>query len=76
MKATFNEAISWKNEQISKEALKKAVITANKANIGHATSGAGGIEIVNSALQIKHGVIPKILNLEEPCDTQLNFAMG
>ena len=52
------------------------MITANKGNVGHIFCGAGSVESVFSILSIKHGIIPKILNLENPCDKDLNFAMS
>lgn len=55
--------------------MKNAVITANKSNIGHTFCAAGAIESIFAIMSIKEQTVPKILNLKEPLNNELNFAM-
>ncbi len=56
----------------------RPVITANKSQIGHALGAAGAIEAVLSALSIRDGIVPPILNLENPIEeyAELNYVRG
>jgi 3-oxoacyl-[acyl-carrier-protein] synthase II len=46
--------------------LEDIVITANKSSLGHSLAGAGAIETAVSLLILRDGLVPPILNLEEP----------
>lgn len=65
-----------KNLPINVEQLKKAVITAPKGHIGHTFCAAGAVESAFAVLSIKNGIIPQILNLENPLDAEMTFAQG
>ena len=53
------------------EHAKKLAISSTKSVTGHLLGAAGGIELVASALAIKHSIIPPTINYETPdpeCD--------
>ena len=53
------------------EYAKKLAISSTKSVTGHLLGAAGGIELVASALAIKHSIIPPTINYETPdpeCD--------
>ena len=51
------------------------MITAPKGHIGHTFCAAGALESAFGILSIKNSIVPKILNLEQPLDNELTFAM-
>ncbi len=48
-------------------------ITAFKSWIGHVSAGCGAVELALCLACMKHGILPKIRNLEQPCYENLNF---
>ncbi len=50
---------------------RKLAISSNKSMIGHLLGASGGVELIATAMTIKHGVIPPTINLHTPdpaCD--------
>eukprot|EP00347_Sterkiella_histriomuscorum_P013040 403366246 len=64
-----------KHDSFNAKNMKKAIINANKGNIGHTFCAAGAIESIFAIMSMKESMIPKILNLQEPLNNDLNFAM-
>ena len=59
---------------LGEEAARKALISSTKSMTGHMLGAAGGIELIASALAVKHGIVPPTINYKEPdpeCD--LNY---
>ena len=59
---------------LGEEAAHKALISSTKSMTGHMLGAAGGIELIASALAVKHGIVPPTINYKEPdpeCD--LNY---
>lgn len=54
---------------------KAMPITAMKGSIGNLVSGAGAVELIGSLLGVNHGLIPPILNCDEPA-FDLDFVRG
>jgi len=52
------------------------LITAHKGNTGHLFAGVGAVETIFSICSILEGMVPKIHNLEDPLDVDLNFVKG
>lgn len=67
------------NDRVETLALKRALgteskripVTSTKSQTGHLLGAAGAVEAAATALILRHGVIPKTINLDEPdpeCD--------
>ena len=59
---------------LGEEAARKAYISSTKSMTGHMLGAAGGVELIASALVVKHGIVPPTINYKEPdpeCD--LNY---
>ena len=59
---------------LGEEAARKAYISSTKSMTGHMLGAAGGVELIASALALKHGIVPPTINYREPdpeCD--LNY---
>ena len=59
---------------LGEEAARKAYISSTKSITGHMLGAAGGVELIASALAVKHGIVPPTINYKEPdpeCD--LNY---
>jgi len=56
---------------VFKEHARKVSISSTKSQLGHLLGASGGVELILTALAIKHGVIPPTINYETPdpeCD--------
>lgn len=56
---------------LGEEEARRAVISSTKSAHGHMLGATGAVELIISALALKHGVIPPTLHLDEPdpeCD--------
>ena len=59
---------------LGEEDARKAFISSTKSMTGHMLGAAGGVELIASALAVKHGIVPPTINYKEPdpeCD--LNY---
>ena len=59
---------------LGEEDARKALISSTKSMTGHMLGAAGGIELIATALAVKHGIVPPTINYKEPdpeCD--LNY---
>ena len=59
---------------LGEEAARNAYISSTKSMTGHMLGAAGGVELIASALALKHGIVPPTINYREPdpeCD--LNY---
>ena len=59
---------------LGEEAARKALISSTKSMTGHMLGAAGGVELIASALAVKHGIVPPTINYKEAdpeCD--LNY---
>ncbi|OGK37484.1 hypothetical protein A3F03_02775 [Candidatus Roizmanbacteria bacterium RIFCSPHIGHO2_12_FULL_41_11] len=58
--------------------LREIPITANKGNIGHLAAGSGPVSLIEAILTLNSGLIPPILNLENPDSkvSDLNLVRG
>jgi 3-oxoacyl-[acyl-carrier-protein] synthase II len=59
---------------LGEEEARKAYISSTKSMTGHMLGAAGAIELVASALAVKHGIVPPTINYKEvdpECD--LNY---
>jgi 3-oxoacyl-[acyl-carrier-protein] synthase II len=59
---------------LGEENAHKAYISSTKSMTGHMLGAAGGVELIASALALKHGIVPPTINYKEPdpeCD--LNY---
>ena len=52
-------------QSLGEELARKAMISSNKSMFGHCLGAAGGLEMVATALTLKHGVLPPTINLNE-----------
>lgn len=59
--------------QCIKAITDKAVITANKGNIGHGVAAACAMETSLALISLKEQILPNIRNLDSPLDSELNF---
>ena len=59
---------------LGEEDARRALISSTKSMTGHMLGAAGGIELIATALAVKHGIVPPTINYKEPdpeCD--LNY---
>lgn len=59
---------------LGEEEARKAYISSTKSMTGHMLGAAGGVELIATALALKHGIIPPTINYREAdpeCD--LNY---
>ncbi|MBO5678371.1 MAG: beta-ketoacyl-ACP synthase II [Bacteroidaceae bacterium] len=59
---------------IGEDNARKALISSTKSMTGHMLGAAGGIELIATALAVKHGIVPPTINYKEAdpeCD--LNY---
>ncbi len=59
---------------LGEEDARKAFISSTKSMTGHMLGAAGGVELIASALAVKHGIVPPTINYKEAdpeCD--LNY---
>ena len=59
---------------LGEEDARKAYISSTKSMTGHMLGAAGGVELIATALALKHGIVPPTINYKEPdpeCD--LNY---
>ncbi|MBO5085522.1 MAG: beta-ketoacyl-ACP synthase II [Bacteroidaceae bacterium] len=59
---------------LGEEDARRALISSTKSMTGHMLGAAGGIELIATALAVKHGIVPPTINYREPdpeCD--LNY---
>ena len=59
---------------LGEENAHKSYISSTKSMTGHILGAAGGVELIASALALKHGIVPPTINYKEPdpeCD--LNY---
>lgn len=59
---------------LGEEEARKAYISSTKSMTGHMLGAAGGVELIATALALKHGIVPPTINYKEPdpeCD--LNY---
>jgi 3-oxoacyl-[acyl-carrier-protein] synthase II len=58
-------------KQVFGEHARRLAISSTKSMIGHLLGASGGVELIATALTIKHGVIHPTINLDNPdpeCD--------
>lgn len=75
MNVSLQDIYAQKDDEFDKKNLKKAVIVAHKPNTGHTGVVQGAIECALVAKSFEDNIAPKILNLENPVEPLLNFAM-
>lgn len=59
---------------LGEEDARRAYISSTKSMTGHMLGAAGGVELIASALAVKHGIVPPTINYKEAdpeCD--LNY---
>ncbi len=56
--------------------INKPYICALKSWIGHLAAGCGAVEMAVGIICMKNGLIPKIRNLKDPRDRELNFLIS
>ncbi|MBQ0159098.1 MAG: beta-ketoacyl-ACP synthase II [Bacteroidales bacterium] len=61
-------------QALGEEAARRAVISSTKSMMGHMLGAAGAVELVVSALTLKHGAVAPTINYREPDpDCDLNY---
>jgi len=71
----YNDKIeTFAIKKVFGEHARKVAISSTKSVTAHMLGAAGGVELIASALAIKHGVIPPTINYETPDpDCDLNY---
>jgi 3-oxoacyl-[acyl-carrier-protein] synthase II len=66
-----DEAETRAIKQVFGHHARRLAISSNKSMLGHLLGASGGVELIATALTIKHGVIPPTINYQTPdpaCD--------
>ncbi len=59
-------------QALGEEEARKAVISSTKSMHGHMLGATGAVELIISALTLKHGMVPPTIHLDEP-DPELDL---
>ncbi len=59
--------------EVDQAHLQTVSLTANKSQLGHTISASGAIEAIMTVKAIKEEIVPGILNLENPIETELSL---
>src|SRR5205085_164060 len=66
-----DEAESKAIKQVFRDHVRKLAVSSTKSMIGHTLGASGGVELIVTALTIRHGVIHPTINYQTPdpaCD--------
>lgn len=80
----FDDPYEFKNQDsntaiehlIEPSRLRAITLTANKSQLAHTISASGGIESIILLKTLETGIVPEIMNLEEPISTELKLVRG
>ena len=60
-------------EKLFDKSSHKIFMSSTKGATGHLLGGAGSLEIIFTALAMKHGILPPTINLDNPEETDINL---
>jgi 3-oxoacyl-[acyl-carrier-protein] synthase II len=72
--AGYQKWDEWEASAIEK-LFKHALVTSNKANLGHMLSASGMSQVIMTLLALKHQTVPPIPNLIVPVNENLNYVV-